>query len=58
MAREIYYYREGLFEVKEPFDKLFYNNYQGFLKERDMEKWNNRMVSDYIGFLQENEKSK
>lgn len=53
-AKEIYYYREGLFDVITPFERMFYENYQGFLKDRDMEKWNNRIVSDYIDFLKEN----
>lgn len=58
IAKEIYYYREGLFNIEEPFESLFYENYKEFLKERDMEKWNNKMVLDYVEFLKENGKEK
>lgn len=54
MAREIYYYRDGLFDVENLFEKIFFENYQNFLKDRNMEKWNNKMISDYLDFKKNN----
>ena len=56
IAKELYYYREGLFDVTDPFEMIFFKNYQGFLKDRNMEKWNNEMICEYVKFLERNNK--